>query len=85
MKDDIDPQLRDQQAGFLKDSSCHVTYHLGAVAGVVLTTLWQLCRLRKSVRQRGLSDALIWKLLRHNGVPEKITNINRNSCQGTDL
>ena len=32
-----------------------------------------------------MDQQTIWKLLRHYGIPEKITNIIRNSYEGRDL
>ncbi|VDP41917.1 unnamed protein product [Schistosoma curassoni] len=70
MKDAVDAHLRDQQAGFRKDRPCTD----------------QIVTLRIIVEQPiewNLSLYInLWKLLRHYGVPEKIVNIIRNSCDG---
>ena len=84
MKDTVDPQLRDQQTGFCRGRSCTdqiATLHI---------ILEQLCQ-RSSplyvnfIDYKKAFDSLdrqsLWKLLRHEGVPE-ITSIIRNSYSG---
>ncbi|VDP41276.1 unnamed protein product [Schistosoma curassoni] len=81
MKDAVDAQLRDQQAGFRKDQS-----FTGQIA-----TLWII--VRQSIEWNwsininfidyekafdGKDRRTLWKILRHYGVPEKIVNIIRN-------
>lgn len=85
MKDAVDPHLRDQQAGFRKSRSCTDQ----------ITTLWII--LEQSLEWDSplyvnfidyekafdsVDRQTIWRLLRHYGVPAKITNIIRNSYEG---
>ncbi|VDP54502.1 unnamed protein product [Schistosoma curassoni] len=69
IKDAVDAQLRDQQAGFRRERSCTD----------------QVATLRIIVEQSAVGSVdrgTLWKLLRHYGVPEKIVNIIRNSYDG---
>ena len=58
----------------------HTAHHTGAVTGMEFVPLHQLPRLRDAFDS--VDRGTLWKLLRHFGVPEKLTNIIRNSYEG---
>ncbi|KAH9592960.1 hypothetical protein MS3_00004701 [Schistosoma haematobium] len=74
MKDSVDAQLRDQQAGFRKHQWCkdqiewNSSLHINFIDNE---------KAFDSVDRRTL-----WKILRHYGVSQKIANIIRNSYDG---
>ena len=85
MKDAVDPQLRDQQAGFRKDRSC--TDQIATLRIILEQSLeWNSPLYVNFIDYEKAFDSVdrqtLWKLLRHYGVPEKITNIIRNSYEG---
>ena len=85
MKDAVDPQLRDQQAGFLRGRSC--TDQI-ATRSIILeqSCKWNSPLYVNCIDYDKAFDSLdrqsLWKLLRHYGIPEKIPSIIRNSCSG---
>ncbi|VDP36230.1 unnamed protein product [Schistosoma margrebowiei] len=85
MKDAVDAQLRDQQAGFLKDRCC--TDQMATLRIIVEQSVeWNSSLYINFIDYDKASDSVdrrtLWKLLRHYGVPEKIVNIIRNSYDG---
>lgn len=85
MKDLIDAQLRDEQAGFRKDRSC--TDQIAALRIIVEQSIeWNSPLYINFVDYEKAFDSLhretLWKLLRHYGVPTKIVSISRNSYEG---
>ncbi|VDP80488.1 unnamed protein product [Schistosoma mattheei] len=85
MKDAVDTQLRDQQAGFGKDRSC--TDQIATLRIIVEQSIeWKSSLYINFIDYVKAFDSLdrrtLWKLLRHYGVPEKIVNIIRNSYDG---
>ncbi|VDP58946.1 unnamed protein product [Schistosoma curassoni] len=85
MKDAVDAQLRDQQAGFRKDRSC--TDQIATLRIIVEQSVeWNSSLYINFVDYGNAFDSIdrrtLWKLLRHYGVPEKIFNIIRNSYDG---
>ncbi|CAH8650842.1 unnamed protein product [Schistosoma guineensis] len=82
MKDAVDAQLRDQQAGFRKDRSC--TDQVATLRIIVEQSVeWNSSLYINFIDYEKAFDSVdrrtLWKLLRHYGVPEKIVNIIRNS------
>ena len=85
MKDVVDPLLRDQQAGFRAGRSC--ADQIATLRIILEQSLeWNsplyinfmdYIKTFDSVHRQSL-----WKLMRHYGIPEKITNIVRNSYEG---
>lgn len=81
----LDPQLMDQQVGFRKDRSC---IDQNDTLRIILEQLLELNSLlfinfidyEKQFDSRNRES--LWKFLRHHGVPEKLTNIIRNSYGG---
>ena len=85
IKDAIDPQLREQQAGFRKNRSC--TDQIATLRIILEQSLeWNSPLYINFVDYEKAFDNVdrqtLWKLLRHYGIPEKITNIIRNSYEG---
>ncbi|VDP63142.1 unnamed protein product [Schistosoma curassoni] len=82
MKDAVDTQLRDQQAGSRKDRSC--TDRIATLWIIFkLSVEWNSTVYINFVDYEKSFDSVdrrtLWKLLRHYGVPEKIVNIIWNS------
>ena len=85
MKDVVNPLLRDQQAGFRAGRSC--ADQIATLRIILEQSLeWNsplyinfmdYIKAFDSVHRQSL-----WKLMRHYGIPEKITNIVRNSYEG---
>ena len=85
MKDVVDPQLRDHQAGFRKDRSC--TDQIATLRIILEQSLeWNSSLYINFIDYEKAFDSVdrasLWRLLRHYGVPEKITNIIKNSYEG---
>ncbi|CAI2735316.1 unnamed protein product [Schistosoma spindalis] len=85
MKDSVDAQLRDQQAGFRKDRSC--TDQVATLRIIVEQSIeWNSSLYINFIDYEKAFDSVdrttLWKLLRHYGVPQKIVNIIQNSYDG---
>ena len=85
MNDAVDPRLRDHRADFRRGRSC------ADQIATLCIILEQSCEWNSPLYVNfidyekpfdNLDLQSLWKLLRHYGVPEKITNIIRNSCSG---
>ncbi|VDP24748.1 unnamed protein product [Schistosoma margrebowiei] len=85
MKDCIDAQLRDQQAGFRKDRSCTdqiATLRIIVEQSIEWNSLLYINFIDYEKAFGSVDRTTLWKLLRHYGVPQKIVNIIRNSYDG---
>ncbi|VDP50123.1 unnamed protein product [Schistosoma mattheei] len=85
MKDCVDAQLRDQQAGFRMDRSC--TDQIPTLRIIVEQSVeWNSSLYINFIDYEKAFDRVnrttLWKLLRYHGVPQKIVNIIRNSYNG---
>ncbi|CAH8567532.1 unnamed protein product [Schistosoma intercalatum] len=85
MKDCVDAQLRDQQAGFRKGRSC--TDQIATLRIIVEQSIeWNSSLYINFIDYEKAFDSVdrttLWKLLRHYGVPQKIVNIIQNSYDG---
>ncbi|CAH8514417.1 unnamed protein product [Schistosoma haematobium] len=85
MKDCVDAQLRDQQAGFRKDRSC--TNQVATLRIILEQSIeWNSSLYINFIDYENAFDSVnrttLWKLLRHYDVPQKIVNIIRNSYDG---
>ncbi|VDP36416.1 unnamed protein product [Schistosoma curassoni] len=85
MKDSVDAQLSDQQAGFRKDRSC--TDQIATLRVIVEQSIgWNSSLYINFIDYEEAFDsvdrATLRKLLRHYGIPEKIVNIIQNSYDG---
>lgn len=81
----VDPQLRDEQAGFRPNRSC--VDQIATLRIIVEQSLeWNTPLYINFVDYEKAFDSLhrntLWKLLRHYGIPEKLVNIMRNSYEG---
>ena len=85
MKDAVDTKLRDQQAGFRKDRSC---IDQVATLRIILeqSLEWNSPLFINFIDYEKTFDSVdrasLWRLLRHYGVPQKITSIIKNSYDG---
>ncbi|XP_073668552.1 uncharacterized protein [Paramisgurnus dabryanus] len=85
MREAIDTQLRDQQAGFRKDRSC--TDQIATLRIIVEQSLeWNSSLYINFIDYEKAFDSVdrdtLWKLLRHYGVPQKLTDIIKASYEG---
>ena len=85
MKDAVDMHLRDQQAGFRKERSC--IDQIATLRIILEQSLeWNSPLYVNFIDYEKAFDSVerqtLWRLLRHYGVPEKITNIIRRSYEG---
>ena len=85
MKNAVDPLLRDQQAGFRANRSC--TDQIATLRIILEQSLeWNSPLYVNFIDYEKAFDSVdrqtLWRLLRHYGVPQKITNIIRNSYEG---
>ncbi|VDP34546.1 unnamed protein product [Schistosoma mattheei] len=85
MKDCVDAQLRDKQAGFSKDRSC--TDQIATLRIIVEQSIeWNSSLHINFIDYEKAFDSVdrtaLWKLLRHYGVPQKIVSIIQNSYDG---
>ncbi|RTG82230.1 uncharacterized protein DC041_0010142 [Schistosoma bovis] len=85
MKDAVDAQLRDQQAGFRKDRSC--TDQIATLRIIVEQSVeWNSSLYINFIDYETAFDSVdrrtLLKLLRHYRVPEKIVNVMQNSYDG---
>ncbi|VDP27129.1 unnamed protein product [Schistosoma margrebowiei] len=85
MKDSVDAQLRDQQAGFRKDRSC--TDQIATLWITVEQPIkWNYSLYINFIDYEkafgGVDGTTLWKLLSHCGVPQKIVNIIQSSYDG---
>ncbi|VDO75265.1 unnamed protein product [Schistosoma margrebowiei] len=85
MKDCVDVQLRDQQAGFRTDRSC--IDQIATLRIIVEQSIeWNSSLYINFIDYEKAFDSVdrttLWKLLRHYGVPQKIVNIIQNSYDG---
>ena len=85
MKDVVDPQLRDEQAGFRRDRSC--IDQIATLRIILEQSLeWNSALYVNFIDYEKAFDSVdretLWKILRHYGVPEKLTNIIRNTYEG---
>ena len=80
MKEVVDPQLRDQQAGFRRNRSC--ADQIASLRIIVEQSLeWNSPLYINFIDYEKAFDSvdreLMWKLLRHYGVPKKIISLIR--------
>ena len=85
IKDAVDPQLRDQQAGFRKNRSC--IDQIATLRIIIEQSLeWNSSVYINFVDYEKAFDSVnrdtLWKLLRHYGIPIKLVNLIKNSYDG---
>ena len=86
MKGEIDPWLRDQQAGFRPNRSC--VDQIATLRIIVEQSLeWNSPLYINFVDYEKAFDSInrdtLWKLLRHYGIPTKLVSLIKNSYEGT--
>ncbi|CAH1266800.1 Hypp3579 [Branchiostoma lanceolatum] len=84
-RDAVDPHLRDQLAGFRKNRSC--TDQITTLRIILEQSIeWNSPLYINFIDYEKVFDSLdrpaLWKLLRHYGIPVKITNLIKNSYEG---
>ncbi|VDP69745.1 unnamed protein product [Schistosoma curassoni] len=85
MKDCVDAQLRNQQAGFRKDRSCTdqiATLRISVGQSIEWNSSLYINFIDYEKAFDSVDRTLLWKLLRHYSVPQKIVNIIQNSYDG---
>ncbi|VDP07659.1 unnamed protein product [Schistosoma mattheei] len=85
MKDCVEAQLRDQQAGLRKDTLC--TDQIATLRIIVDQSIeWNSSLYINLIDYKKAFDSVdrttLWKLLRHHRVPQKIVSIIQNSYDG---
>ena len=85
MKNIVDPELRDEQAGFRQNRSC--TDQIATLRIIVEQSIeWNSPLYINFIDYEKAFDSVdresLWKLLRHYGIPEKMVNLIRNSYSG---
>lgn len=82
MKDAVDQQLRDQQAGFRKNRSCVdqiATLRIFIEQSLEWTSSLYVNFVDHEKAFDSVNRETLWKLLRHYGVPTKLVNLIKNS------
>ena len=85
LRDVVDPHLGDQQAGIWKERSC--TDQIATLRIILEQSLeWNSSLMLNFIDYEKAFESVdrrcLWSLLRLYGVPEKVTNIIRNSYEG---
>lgn len=85
MKDSVDPQLRDEQAGFWQNRSC--TDQIATLHIIVEQSLeWKSPLYINFVNYEKAFDSVdrevLWKLLPYYGIPSKLVNLIKSSYKG---
>ena len=85
MKTHVDRHLRDEQAGFRKERSC--TDQIATLRIILEQSLeWNSTLYVNFIDYEKAFDSVdrttLWKLMRHYGIPPKITNLIKNSYEG---
>ena len=85
MKDVVDPQLRDIQAGFRENRSC--TDQIATLRIIIEQSIeWNSPVYLIFVDYEKAFDSvdrdILWKLLRHYGVPNKLLSLVKASYEG---
>ncbi|VDP50165.1 unnamed protein product [Schistosoma curassoni] len=81
MKDSVDAQLRDQQAGLSNDQSCAdqiTTLRIIVEQSIECNSSLYINFIDYEKAFDSANRTTLWGLLRYYGVPEKIINIIRN-------
>jgi len=86
MKGEIDPWLRDEQAGFCPNRSC--TDQIATLSITIEQSLeWNSPLYTNFVDDEKAFDSInrgtLWKLLIHYGIPTKLVSLIKNSYEGT--
>ena len=85
MKDAVGSVLRDEQAGFRTGRSCIVqitTVHIIIEQSLEWNSSLHINFVDYEKAIDGIHRPTLWKLMRYYGIPDKITNIIKNSYEG---
>ena len=85
MKDEVDKELRDHQAGFRKERSCTdqiATLRIILEQSIEWNTSLYICFIDYEKAFDSLDRNTLWLLLRHYGVPAKLVNLIKNTYTG---
>ena len=85
MKTEVDKVLRDEQAGFRQERSC--TDQIATLRIIIEQTIeWQTSLYLTFIDFEKAFDSIdhhvLWNILRHYGIPEKVVSIIRQLYQG---
>ena len=85
LKEEVDKELRDHQAGFRKERSCTdqiATLRIIIEQSIEWNSSLYVCFVDYEKAFDSLDRETLWKLLRHYGVPMKFVNLIKNSYSG---
>jgi hypothetical protein len=80
IKNIVDPKLKDEQAGFRQNRSCTdqiATLRIFAEQSIEWNSAFYITFVDYEKIFDSLDRETLWKLLKHYGVPEKVTNLLR--------
>ena len=87
LKDIVDPNLRDNQAGFRKNRSCVdqiTTLRLIVEQSLEWNSSFYINFIDYQKAFDSVDGDMLWKIMRHYGIPEKIVNLVRSLYVGTN-
>ena len=87
LKDIVDPKLRDNQAGFLKNRSCVdqiTTLRLTGEQSLEWNSSFYINFIDYEKAFDSVDRDMLWKIMGHYGIPEKIVNLVRSLYVGTN-
>ena len=87
LKDIVDPKLRDNQAGFRKNRSCVdqiTTLRLIVEQSLEWNSSFYINFIDYEKAFDSVDRDMLWKIMRHYGIPEKIVNLVRSLYVGTN-
>ena len=87
LKDIVDPNLRDNQAGFRKNRSCVdqiTTLRLVVEQSLEWNSSFYINFIDYQKAFDSVDGDMLWKIMRHYGIPEKIVNLVRSLYVGTN-
>jgi hypothetical protein len=81
IKTEVDKTLRDEQAGFRQERSC-VDQNATLRIIVEQTIEWQTSLCMNFIDFEKAFDSILWKILKHYGIPQKIISIIQQLYDG---
>ena len=85
VKDTVDSQLRDQQAGFRKNRSCKdqiATLRIIVEQSLEWNSALYINFLDYEKAFHSVDRETLWKLLRHYGIPSKLVSLIKSNYEG---
>jgi hypothetical protein len=81
IKTEVDKTLRDEQAGFRQERSC--VDQIATLRIIVEQTIeWQTSLCMNFIDFENAFDSILWKILKHYGIPQKIISIIQQLYDG---